>query len=192
MVFDIQKSTISAQEFDRWVELPENSQRLFEFICGEIVEKIPSNVYVSIVASRIIGLLMIYLFQHDIGYVSGEQGGYQVGDDRYVPDVAYVSYTKQKMATRKGYNPVVPDLAVEVISDNDNREEQTHLRCKITGYLNGGAIVWVVDCDNQTLEVHQLGAGDVRVFGVNDTVQVPELLPNFTLAVRDIFPPEKA
>ncbi len=74
MVLDAQKST-TAQEFDTWVELPENSQRLFELISGEIIEKMPSNVYSSIIASRIIGLLMMYLFKHDIGYVSGEQVG---------------------------------------------------------------------------------------------------------------------
>jgi Uma2 family endonuclease len=190
MVLDAQKS-ITAQEFDTWVELPENSQRLFELISGEIIEKMPSNVYSSIIAIRIASLLMIYLFKHDIGYVSGEQGGYKVKDNRFAPDVAFVRYEKQKMANRKGYNPVIPDLAVEVISDADNREELNVLRRKITAYLNAGTIVWVVDCDNQTVEVYQSGE-DVWVLSVKDTLEVPSLLPDFKLAIADIFPPEHA
>ena len=191
MVLEAQHQPITAQEFDDWTDLPENSERLFELISGEIIEKMPSNVYSSIIAIRIASLLMIYLFKNDIGYVSGEQGGYKVGDNRFAPDVAFVSYTKQKNANKRGYNPVVPDLAVEVISDADNREELTALRRKVTGYLNAGVIVWIVDCDKQTVEVHQLGQ-DVKILGINDTVEVAELLPDFKLAVRDIFPAEKA
>ncbi|MDX2075048.1 MAG: Uma2 family endonuclease [bacterium] len=191
MVLEAQRPPITAQEFDDWADLPENSERLFELISGEIIEKMPSNVYSSIIAIRIASLLMIYLFKNDIGYVSGEQGGYKVGDNRFAPDVAFVSYTKQKNANKRGYNPVVPDLAVEVISDADNREELTALRRKVTGYLNAGVIVWIVDCDKQTVEVHQLGQ-DVKILGVADTIEVAELLPDFKLAVRDIFPAEKA
>lgn len=189
MVLDAQK-TITAQEFDTWVELPENSQRLFELISGEIVEKMPSNVYSSIIAVRIASLLMMYLFKNDIGYVSGEQGVYKVRDNRFAPDVAFVRYETQKMANRKGYNPVIPDLAVEVISDADNREELNVLRRKITAYLNAGTIVWVVDCDNQTVEVYQSGE-DVRVLSVKDMLEIPSLLPDFKLMIADIFPPER-
>jgi len=187
MVLEAQKHPITAQAFDAWTELPENSERLFEFISGEIIEKMPSNVYSSIIAIRIASFLMMYLFKNDIGYVSGEQGGYKVGDNRYAPDVAYVSYTKQRNAHKRGYNPVVPDLAVEVISDEENREELRALRLKLTGYINAGAIVWVVDCDKETVEVHQIGQ-DVAVLGLNDTLEIPALLPEFKLPVRDIFP----
>jgi Uma2 family endonuclease len=187
MVLEAQKYHITAQAFDEWVELPENSERLFELISGEIIEKMPSNVYSSIIAIRIASLLMMYLFKHDIGYVSGEQGGYKVGDNRYAPDVAYVSYAKQRNAPKHGYNPVVPDLAVEVISDADNREELRALRLKLTGYINAGTIVWVVDCDKQIVEIHQIGQ-DVTVLGINDSLELPTLLPEFKLPVRDIFP----
>ncbi|HRF96270.1 MAG TPA: Uma2 family endonuclease [Aggregatilineales bacterium] len=191
MVLEAHHQPITAQEFDDWVDLPENNERLFELISGEIIEKMPSNAFSSMIASRIIGFLMMYLFKNDIGYVTTEQGGYEVGDGRYAPDVALVMYAKQRQPNKKGYNTVAPDLAVEVISDADNREELTALRRKVTGYLNAGVIVWIVDCDKQTVEVHQLGQ-DVKILGVADTIDVAELLPDFKLAVRDIFPAEKA
>jgi hypothetical protein len=39
---------LSVQEFEDFMELPENTERLFELINGEIVEKLPSNIYVSL------------------------------------------------------------------------------------------------------------------------------------------------
>jgi len=46
MVLEAQKS-ITAQEFDTWVELPENSQQLFELISGEIIERMPSKFQIG-------------------------------------------------------------------------------------------------------------------------------------------------
>lgn len=187
MTLEAQQQRMTASEFDAWTELPENSDKLFELVSGNVVEKIPSNVYSSVIASRIIAFLMMYLFKNDIGYVSGEQGGYRVGDDRYAPDMAFVRYDKQKVATKKGYNPIVPDLVVEVISDTDNKSEWRALRRKVGGYLYHGAVVWIVDADLREVEVHRLGQ-EVIVYTINDTLDVGDLLPDFKLAVRDIFP----
>ena len=46
----------TVEEFDDFVNLPENAERLFEFIGGEIVE-VPSNPYSSEIAATIIFML---------------------------------------------------------------------------------------------------------------------------------------
>ncbi|MCK6576844.1 MAG: Uma2 family endonuclease [Anaerolineae bacterium] len=103
---------MAEEAFDRFVELPENRDRLFEFIGGEILE-VPSNPTSSNIGSTILGELYVYLKQNDIGYVTGEAGGYRVSGERYAPDVAFIRYEKGPLAT-SGYHPLPPDLAVEV------------------------------------------------------------------------------
>jgi len=187
MVLEAQHK-MTATEFDAWVE-NQTGDTTFEFISGEIIEKMPSNLYSSIIGMRIAGFLFVYLLQNKLGFLSGENGGYKVNDDRYAPDVGYISHAKYTSASKKGYYNLPPDLAVEVISDGGNKSELRDLRRKITGYLNAGTIVWVVDADEKQVEIHRMGQNP-RVLGMNDVLTAPDLLPNFSLAGKDIFEDE--
>src|SRR5688572_6683905 len=105
---------IPPDEFERFVEMPENADRLFELIGGEIVE-VEVNVFASAIAMKIGFNVYQFLPQSGIkGHVTGEAGGYQVWGERYIPNVAYISALKQPELAREGYNPKPPDLAVEV------------------------------------------------------------------------------
>lgn len=176
----------TVEEFEQFVEQPENADRLFEYIGGEIVE-VPSNLYASLISSRILGFIFMYLLQHDIGYVSGEAGGYMVSGERYAPDVGFISKAKGAVAQR-GYNPTPPDLAVEVDFPSTD-ESRRSLRIKIGNYIAAGTVVWVVDAEQKQVEVYIPGQ-PVRVFTGKETLDGGEILPGFTLAVKDIFPEE--
>lgn len=184
MVLDTQK-TMTGKEFENWVEQQNNEDDIFEFIGGEIFQ-MPSNSFSSMIATRIIIRIGIYLLQNNIGYLTTEAGGYKIGDERYVPDVAFVSYTKQKQPDKKGYNDVIPALAIEVVSDTMNKREWNALVRKITGYLNAGVIVWIVDPEEKTIEVYEQGK-PVTILSITDTLTSPALLPNFSLPLKDIF-----
>ncbi len=180
---------MTAAEFEAYIALPENSERRFELIGGEIVE-VPSNPFVSEIAMRISIFIGMYLLQHAIkGRLTGEAGGYMVNGERYAPDVAYISYARQPQLAQKGYNPNPPELAVEVISDPTSQDEQTTLRRKITNYLQAGVIVWVVNPYARFVEVHH-PEKPLHVLDEGDTLTGDEVLPGFTLAVKDIFPAE--
>lgn len=58
-------SKMTATEFDQWADT-QTGDAIFEFINGEIVEKMPSNLYSSIIAMRIAGFLFVYLLQNKI------------------------------------------------------------------------------------------------------------------------------
>src|SRR5262245_55195062 len=100
----VQEHFYTVAEFDEFVQLPENDDKLFEYIGGEIIE-VPSNLSSSIISQRISGEIYIYLKQNDIGHLSGEGGGYQVSGERYAPDVAFMSYDTQQEVATTGYNP---------------------------------------------------------------------------------------
>ena len=184
MVLD--KKRISVEEFEDFVDLPQNDDKLFEYIGGEIFE-VPSNPYSSKISARITTYLGMYLLQNDIGHLTGEAGGYKVSGERYAPDVAVILYDKQKKLARTGYNNNPPDLAVEVMSPSDNDEK---LRIKVANYQAAGTIVWVVDPDNNQVEVYEVGK-PVQVLDESATLTVETILPGFKLPVKDIFPPKE-
>ena len=103
------RDTISTiDEFEVFTNLPENADKLFELIGGEIFE-VPSNPYVSELAMIIGALLLAFVKKHKLGHVTGEAGGYMVSGERYAPDVAFISYEKQPELAKSGYNPNPPD-----------------------------------------------------------------------------------
>ena len=178
---------ITVNEFDAWVNLPENYEQLYEFIGGEIVE-VPSNPRVSEIAFDIGVHIKLFLRDHGIeGHVTGEAGGYMVSGERYAPDVAYISVEKQaKLEFKPGYNPSPPDLAVEVVSPHDS---ERNLAIKVANYLAAVTVVWVVRPAKNEVEVFVPGK-PVRVLTVADTLDGGDVLPGFTLAVKAIFPEE--
>lgn len=180
---------VSLEMFEAFINQPENADKSFEYISGEIVE-VPSNPYVSKIAAKIITFIGMFLLQQDIGHVTGEAGGYMVGGERYAPDVAFISYARQPELAQQGYNPNPPELAIEVISDTSNGEEQRHLRLKVSGYLAAGVQVWIVDPELREVEIHR-PAEAVQTVDEKGTLTAEDILPGFKLAVKDIFPPQK-
>jgi Uma2 family endonuclease len=181
MVFQTKPMTV--EEFDEFVLLPENVDREFEFIGGEIYEVV-SNPVSSNLGSRINGFLFIYLSQNDIGYLTGADGGYMVSGERYIPDVGFISYARQpELSYTEGYNPNPPDLAVEVLSPSNEDEK---MRVKIHNYQAAGTVVWLADVESQTIEVYRPGK-PVLILGINDVLEGGDVLPGFKVAVKDIF-----
>ena len=183
------QTRVTTEAFEALVNQPENSERRFELVSGEVFE-VPSNPFVSKIAAKILIFIGIYLLKEDRGHVTGADGGYMVGGNRYAPDVAYISYERQPELATQGYNPNPPELAVEVISAPNNAEEQHKLRLKLTSYLAAGVVVWIVNPFDRTVEVHAAGR-DAQALDETGTLSGGDLLPGFELAVKDIFPAEK-
>ncbi|MDQ7027843.1 MAG: Uma2 family endonuclease [Anaerolineae bacterium] len=184
MTINIRRVTV--EEFENFANLPENEDRLFEFIGGEIIE-VPSNPYTSEISILIAGALLTFVRKHKLGHVTGEAGGYQVQGERYAPDVAFISNVKQPKLARQGYNPNPPDLAVEVVSPSDRKQKLT---IKISNYLAAGTVVWVVYPDTKEIQIHAPRQA-VQVLTTDDMLNGGRVLPDFTLAVADIFPDEE-
>lgn len=184
----IQNNVHTTTEFWDFVNLPENSDRFFKRIRGEIVEVIPSNPYSSAISARIIIEIGIYLKQHPIGHVTGEQGSYNLTDDTTVaPDVAFISKNRQATLPDIGFNPLAPDLAVEVISPSDLSNPQQQIQDKIKVYQEVQIpLLWLVYPNRREVEVYVRGELD-QTLGIDDNLDGGEVLPDFRLAVKDIF-----
>ena len=180
MVAQTRQSTV--EEFEQFVALPENADRLFEYIGGEIVEMV-SNSYSSEIAFNVGFFIKWYLRERSIGgRITGADGGYRVSGQRLIPDIAFTSIDKQPESSREAYNPIPPDLAVEVL-------EPDLMSFKVASYLAAGTLVWVVNPDKKHVEVYTPGQPPKRI-GLEGTVDGGDVLPGFSLAVKDIFPAE--
>jgi len=175
----------TVDEFDAFIERPENADRLFEYIGGEIVEVV-SNNYASEVAARILIKIGVYVESHNAGRVTGADGGYKVSGERYIPEVAFVSRQKQPIPSHETYNTNPPDLAVEALSPSNDPGD---IRIKVSNYLAAGTVVWVVNSEEKYVEVHTPGQPAKRL-SEKDTLDGGTVLPDFILAVKDIFPAE--
>ena len=175
---------MTVEQFDTFALQPENADRNLQYIGGEVIEMV-SNPLSSKVALKVSLFLGIYLLENDTGHLTGADGGYRVSGERYIPDVAYISYEKQRVLEYvAGYVESPPDLAVEVVSPGN--DERT-MPLKVANYLAAGTVVWMVYPLEREVHVFMPGQPGV-VYGADDTLDGGALLPGFTLKVSDIFP----
>ncbi len=177
------RQTLNAEQFDEFVFQPENVDQHFEFIAGEIV-KMVSNSYLSIIAARLLIKVGAFVLDNNLGHTLGADGGYQIGNDRYIPDVSYISYERQPEPPREAYIKASPDLVVEVISSTDS---DSKMRMKVGNYLAAKVVVWVVQPEDKMIEVYVPNQA-VQVLGIGDMLDGGDVLPNFKIKVEDIFP----
>lgn len=77
-----------------------------------------------------------------------------------------------------------PVLAVEILSPSDKQEEIDE---KVAEYLAAGvALVWVVNARFRTVTVFRADA-EPELFNVRQELSAEPHLPNFRVAVRDLF-----
>jgi Uma2 family endonuclease len=79
-----------------------------------------------------------------------------------------------------------PQLAAEV-ETNTTATSERRLRTKLYHYLAAGMVVWVVYPETEEVEIHQVGRAP-QVLTIDDTLNGGEVLPGFSLPVRDILP----
>jgi Uma2 family endonuclease len=175
--------TPDPDDFDRFALLPENHDRLFELIAGEIVE-VTSNPLSSNIAAIVGTFMGLFVLQHNLGHVTGADGGYKVVAERYIPAVGFISYQRQPILPHEsGYIPNAPDLAVEVLRP---ATLETDMSIKIANYLAAGTVVWRVKPLEQQIAVFVPGA-PVKILAINDVLDGGDVLPDFKLPLKDIF-----
>ena len=181
MAVQFQRMTVA--EFERFAALPENADRLLEYIGGEVVEVV-SNQRSSAVAHTIGFFIQLYLREKGLGgIVTGADGGYMIAGERYIPDVAWVSPARQQGISDQAYSAIPPDLAVEVLSPSNDPDD---MRIKVVNYLRAGTTVWVVNPDKRHVEIYAPGQAPQRI-PEDGVLDGGDTLPGFALAVKDIF-----
>lgn len=178
-----EKTRVTIQEFDEFINWPENADKLFEYIGGEIVEVL-SRPYASSLAATINYHFGSFTRNEKPGHITGKRGGYAVSGEHYHPDVAFISKQQQPELPKEGYVPNPPDLAVEILSPGI---ENNHISIKVANYLAAGTVVWRIRPEEKAVVVFTPGK-PAKILGIEDTLDGGEVLPGFKLPVNDIFP----
>lgn len=175
----------TVEEFWEVARLPENEDKRLELEDGVIIEMAASSPINTVTAGRILHFVNAFVIPRNLGYVTGAYGGFKLAPRRSrQPDVGFISRARLPELPREF--KVAPDLAVEVVSENED------IFKKAREYLQAGTrLVWAVYTDEKTVHVIRLNADgglSTQPFGIDDTLTGEDVLPGFTLPVRDISP----
>ncbi len=185
----VQEKFYTIEEFWEIAQKPENENKRLELVKGVIYQIASSNKRKTIIAARLASSLLPFVDEHDLGYVSGADGGFELSDDEVrQPDVAFIA--KDRAAGLEGTTfPTAPDLAVEVISPSESPRKVFD---KVRAYLLAGTkLVWTAYPDDEIVDASRMGENGsviVDTFGIDDTLDGGLVLPGFKLPVRKIFP----
>jgi Uma2 family endonuclease len=174
-------------EFLEELQRQDDGDRVIELINGEIVE-MPTFPYTSALAARLLALIVMHVMQHDLGHVTGADGGYEIDHENVLaPDVAFISKARQGSLPTDRFNPIPPDFAIEVVSVSDLKDVKRRIADKLAAYMGAGVpLVWYVYPERQEVEVYRPGQPKITV-GVDGTLDGDDVLPGLSISVRDIF-----
>lgn len=159
-------------------------KRLCELVDGILVEK-AMGWYESNLACVLIQLLRNFIAPQRLGIVTGEGGTVRLNPNLIrIPDVAFFARSRfpdGKRPTRPVPH-LVPDLAVEVLSESNTRAE---MQRKLLDYFESGVgLVWYLDPVRRVVSVYW-AVDQVVHLDESGTLDGGTVLPGFTLRVAD-------
>lgn len=188
------KKLMTAEEFCDWVHQPEQADKWFELVRGEVIELPPPYKPHGAVCLRVGYVLMAYADQRGFGYVTCNDSGVILERDPDTvrgPDIALYEDANTFAELHPKYGEVPPRVAVEVLSPNDRAGKVLR---KINDYLRCGVgLVWVVDPEIRTVTVHRPGKAQVEL-DESQELTGEDVLPDFRCRIADFFtlPGDKA
>ena len=179
-------STTKLMTAEELLALPDDGYR-YELIRGELIKMAPAGHSHGRYGSRINRRLSNYVYDNELGETYLAETGFILArspDHVIAPDAAFVRRERADAARDvPGYFPGAPDLAVEVISPTDRL---TRVADKVQDWLEHGTrMVIVVNPRNKTVQVHT--PDGVTELAEADTLDGGDVLPEWTMAVADIF-----
>lgn len=159
-----------------------------ELVRGELIMMSPAKGRHGAVALKIGHALLSFLEGRGLGEVFDSSTGFVISRDPdtvRAPDVSFLSSERLKQQDLDAFLEGAPDLAVEVLSPSNTEAE---LRERMTDFFAAGCrVLWVVDPLRRSIVIHRPDAGPV-ILAENDTLAEEELLPGFSLVVKEVFP----
>jgi Uma2 family endonuclease len=178
---------MTADEFFEFVHRPENKDKWYELVRGEVIELPPPVRPHGVVCVNVGTELLLYCRQRGKGYVTSNDSGVILEHDPDTvrgPDVALYEDAQTFEELHPKYGEIPPRLAVEVLSPNDKAKQVTR---KITDYLKSGVdLVWLIDPEARTVTVFRRDRGPV-VVEESEELSGDDVLPGFRCPVANFF-----
>jgi Uma2 family endonuclease len=168
--------------------LPDDDRPGCELIDGVWVEKNMSSASGAI-ESNLNFALKGHVRANKLGHVIAESGMYQLfaAQPKQIrrPDLSFVRSGRlpdEKVPVKK--MQLAPDLAVEVISPNDEAEE---VESKLDEYLRAGVrLVWLIYLPTRNVWAYKQD-GTAKLYRSTDTLPGEDVMPEFAVPVAELF-----
>jgi Uma2 family endonuclease len=168
------------------IEIHDRENRLCELLDGTLLEKTVGN-YESNLAAILIQMLGEFVRKNDLGIVMPPDGMMRLAPGLVrLPDVSFISWDRLpgRKVPKKEIWDLAPDLAVEVISRGNTRQEMTR---KLADYFSAGVrLVWYVYPVTGEVQVYEAPDKFVTLAAQN-TLDGGEVLPGFRLPLSTLF-----
>ena len=164
----------------------EHPEYRMELVSGQVNVMSPSGYESDEVSIELARQLANWVRPRKLGRVTGSSAGFILPNaDTRAPDVSFVKAERLRESPRR-FAELAPDLMVEVKSPTDSLQT---LREKVRSFLALGTQVGIViNPETHTVEVYRPGNEVAEILGDGDFLQVPELLPGWSVAIADLWP----
>lgn len=160
----------------------------YELVRGKLIKRSPAGHQHGRITLNFTMPLDQFVRANQLGAVYAAGTGFKLSEDPDVvraPDAAFIQRERVEAVDKtEGFWPGAPDLAAEVISPDDTYDE---IQDKIVDWFDAGTpLVVVVNPSTQTVALYH-SRSDIRILTTSDVLDGGEVVPTWTLSVRDIF-----
>lgn len=184
----IQERMYTVDDVWRLEQAPRHPTEKYYLIDGELFVKMAPTEMHGETANLIAHYLTVFVLEGGLGRVGVEVGFHPPGDrgTALLPDVSFISKARMTKRALASYVPLMPDLAVEVVSPSQSLAQ---VRRKAEVYLrHGSQMVWLIDPQALSAEVWRRGTERREVIEGDGELSGNDILPGFSLPLRKIFP----
>jgi Uma2 family endonuclease len=157
-----------------------------ELVNGTLVEK-PMGQPESWLAMELVYLLIGYLREHNIGRVSGPDAAARMRSKNVrIPDVSVFrrSQFAGSVIPADKVAAVAPQLAVEVLSESNTRDEIAQKLSEF--FASGTTLAWVIDPWKRAARVHT-APETFTMLTEADSLDGSDVLPGFSCSLAELF-----
>lgn len=162
---------------------------IHELVGGEVVMSPKNDSFHGDICTRLSAALLAFAETRRLGAVWDSSTGFRMNNlNVRAPDVSFVSRARLKAegfrrSTRRFF-PAAPDLAVEVLSLHNTREE---IDGRLKDFFSSRTrLAWIIDPEVQRVEICR-SLTERRLAGSGGFLEGEDLLPGFHYPIADLF-----
>jgi Uma2 family endonuclease len=175
-------AAVTGLTIDDFERLPGDRARNHELVDGELVDVSGNKPQHNELRDSLVELLKPHVRKNRLGYVISEQE-YDFSGSAHGPDVSFYNKSKRTLLNKSlRVQRFVPDLAIEIVSDNDIFRElakraQRYREC-------GTREVWIFSVE--TRQAFVFSESRRVILDENDEFG-PETIPGFAIRIGDLL-----